>query len=75
MTNLLPCPFCGGEALLCKSLHSVGGISHKAILVECNLCGCKTDEYVTDGCYGIRGAFQDAIIAWNRRADDDREKT
>ena len=56
MTELKPCPFCGGEAKI-----SDMGYPH---WVFCEKCGARIHGYTTDE--------RDSIEAWNRRADDDR---
>jgi Lar family restriction alleviation protein len=55
MSELKPCPFCGGEAHL--HIHDRYG-------VECDVCGMGL------GC--IMPTKEQAIEAWNRRADNDR---
>ena len=63
--ELLPCPFCGGEAKTWNTPH-VGGLHDCVVLdafgvaVECSKCGITT-----------RGYFQEseAIEAWNTRAE------
>ena len=41
MSELKPCPFCGGEAM-----HSVCS-DKKFHLIECNSCGVETDHHAT----------------------------
>lgn len=54
MTELKPCPFCGGEARLC---HPKGyGITLGS--VKCNSCGGSTESFTDD---------DSAIEAWNTR--------
>ena len=76
MTDLLPCPFCGGEATLEEVPEkSMGGIRWT---VGCN----ETDEDEEGGafavlCYGYQSLTtfatqHEAIAAWNRRASDAR---
>lgn len=60
MTELLPCPFCGGEA----KLYSVGtGSPHYG----------HYHQVVCQGCLTASGAYwsgeQSAIDAWNTRAE------
>ena len=55
MTNLLPCPFCGGNASIPESYP----YHH---LVFCTSCGCKTDICDTEA---------EAIAAWNCRIEPD----
>ena len=63
--NLLPCPFCGGEAIVVKT-ESCGRY------IGCWDCGGRTEEFETD----YAGSAHDkAIAAWNRRADHIRDTT
>jgi hypothetical protein len=41
MSDLLPCPFCGGGAELCEAIHP------DTWLVRCTVCQCKTVNYYT----------------------------
>lgn len=56
MSELLPCPFCGGEAeiLTAESMH--GGNLYG---VMCDCCAGRADVYDTEA---------EAIAAWNTRA-------
>lgn len=55
MTELKPCPFCGGKAKILKM--TFGGVSYQVI---CGSCSANLDQ---------RFAYEDeAIEAWNRRA-------
>jgi Lar family restriction alleviation protein len=57
--KLLPCPFCGGEAIVVKT-ESCGRY------IGCWDCGGRTEEFETD----YAGSAHDkAIAAWNRRAE------
>jgi Lar family restriction alleviation protein len=59
--KLLPCPFCGGEAIVVKT-ESCGRY------IGCWDCGGRTEEFETD----YAGSAHDkAIAAWNRRAGND----
>lgn len=57
MSDLKPCPFCGGEAetLTAESMH--GGYLFG---IMCNDCRSRGDVYDTEA---------EAIAAWNSRAD------
>lgn len=57
MNDLLPCPFCGGEAeiLTAESMH--GGYLFG---IMCNDCRSRGDVYDTEA---------EAIAAWNSRAE------
>ena len=67
MTELKPCPFCGGRAH--NSLHMTdawrrkdGWHDTKALFyIMCDDCGCRV-EYCE--------RMEDAEAAWNRRAND-----
>lgn len=56
MSELKPCPFCGGEAELYTSNVSA--------LVECNYCGA-----CIGACVG-HNAKANAIKAWNKRHNE-----
>lgn len=73
MTELKPCPFCGGEAVLCKDFRPDGNCHYDVAFVKCQSCGCATAAFITDGYYGVKTSVQDAINAWNRRPRDDEE--
>ena len=63
MDKLLPCPFCGGEAIVVKTERC-------GRYVGCWDCGGRTEEFETD----YAGSAHDkAIAAWNRRAQPDNE--
>lgn len=67
-TELKPCPFCGGHAILCKE-HEVDIYADiETALVKCDCCGANTGAYFTNGVYGTTTTVQDAINAWNRRS-------
>ena len=62
MSNtLLPCPFCGGEAIL-ESNKLRYGTTYSAY---CQKCGAEIAEF----------SEHEAIAAWNRRADHIRDTT
>lgn len=59
MSNtLLPCPFCGGEATI-----SDGGYSGEKFLARCRELSCPAASGF------IRKTHDEAIAAWNRRAE------
>ena len=51
--ELVPCPFCGGDA---ERMHNVFGSTY---YVECNRCRATTK---------VCTRMTDAVKAWNRRA-------
>lgn len=57
-SNLKPCPFCGGQAVL----EELGWPHH----VYCTECGAKVTS-----CKFEKDGELEAIEKWNRRADDD----
>ena len=61
--ELKPCPFCGGEAVICET----NGL-HGAYVF------CKTCYSSTDGYQGINTRRKKAIEAWNRRVIDGQSK-
>lgn len=58
MTNLLPCPFCGGEARLLGG-GIFGGVA-KGFSIECRDCRAMIGGFGSDN-------KQQAIEAWNKR--------
>ena len=65
MTELKPCPFCGGEAEL--KINSFHG-SYKTVYVICKSCKTRTNNYGASIDYC---AIDRAIELWNRRASND----
>ena len=62
MSELKPCPFCGGEAIL--KHHATRELFRKQLqysYVQCCTCNIRTEIVHTDA---------EAIIKWNRRAED-----
>lgn len=64
MTDLKPCPFCGGKAYL---------FVNEGVRVICPKCGattkCLVDAMTSEGVAG--NAIQSVIEAWNRRVEKD----
>lgn len=60
--KLLPCPFCGKEALLKTHWKMEPGSNkaspHKEHYVSCSRCFCRTPDYFTENY---------AVEAWNKR--------
>lgn len=81
ITNLKPCPFCGGEVELLEYTDRVYGFWDYKI--KCKKCRAYMDSpstaYITPIENGIRQtrndetkakAKRELIVIWNRRADD-----
>jgi len=73
--DLLPCPFCGGEAFLLKGhVIVIPGISYMLWGVGCNngteLCYCLPDKNLL-----MWGTQEEAISAWNKRSIIGNEKS
>jgi len=64
-SNLLPCPFCGGEAI--ESYNRVDKFSY----VSCKTCGVKTGDYTWKEDIPHDSAHSKSVNAWNRRVQDD----
>ena len=73
MSELKPCPFCGGEAAYENRLHinpimdesgaSIGiEVEDYEEWVQCKKCGVKTLEYFN---------AREAVEVWNRRVEDE----
>ena len=68
-TELKPCPFCGGKAVIRNNAFRV--LVHARVDIWCKRCGVRTMEY--------KGIDWDdthrlAIEAWNRRAEDESRR-
>ena len=74
MSELKPCPFCGGEASMSQGVsielekYNKGQYEY----ASCVKCGAKTTKFFTYA-YG-NSARAMAILAWNRRVDDDNTR-
>ena len=75
MTELKPCPFCGGKAFAwyctpdgkykaASGLQKLHGMNTTHHLIECTHCGIRTKIFATK-----KGAFN----SWNRRAEDGKQ--
>lgn len=74
MSELKPCPFCGGEA----AVKPQDVYMSKAVFVHCKTCKARVMERYEgkhirqDGTYyslSLEDAERKAIEAWNRRAE------
>lgn len=66
MTELKPCPFCGGEA---KIQHEYSRESGDWYAVDCLNKKCPMEIVIVTT--GWRPTEAEAVEAWNRRANDD----
>lgn len=62
-TELLPCPFCGGKAFVSAKLPYFG--EELTLAVVCEECNAASKHKRTK---------EEAIDAWNRRANDENPK-
>ena len=65
MAELKPCPFCGGEAYIDR--EDCYGVQDDYYMVHCEKCSLQ---------FGFCSMFEseeEAIEAWNRRADNEAE--
>lgn len=68
MTNLLPCPFCGGEA---ATYRGVDEDQERCGFVCCKRCTASTYGYTLhwhDPSSDMDKSIAEAITAWNTRA-------
>lgn len=71
MSELLPCPFCGGEAKLISADHPSYTQHSDGWYVICD-CGASLGYHGNDGNWETYGDFPHelcAITAWNTRAE------
>ena len=73
-TELKPCPFCGGEAVLESTTECMGhGEYIKKHYVMCAKCGTKgKSEY--EYSKSSEKCITDCKEAWNRRADNEQRE-
>ena len=66
MTKNKPCPCCGGNDNIAVYMHygESAGLKYGGYYPECVVCGCRLDYYKSK---------EEALKAWNERADDDKE--
>ena len=67
MSELKPCPFCGGKA---RMKHGYPGKQRKGMrqaVVQCEMCGCRTVTYQQLAYQAWRDVDMHAAEVWNRR--------
>ena len=64
MEKLKPCPFCGGEAVVVRAKSTSYFKREVPYKVKCGHCPCAL-------AYTFFKSKEQAIAAWNRRANDD----
>lgn len=67
MKDLLPCPFCGGEARLVTGTRRDGEYVENCAFVRCERCGAKTYEF--HECMTAEEVQGYATDVWNGRAE------
>lgn len=51
--ELLPCPFCGGEAEIVHSMENDPPCHYDSVRVRCKNCHASTEKRISDGYYGM----------------------
>lgn len=72
MAELKPCPFCGGEATLCKKKECFGhGEYHNNYFVKCDSCGAKGKKEIE---YYLSSTDCQVLATkhWNTRTQKER---
>ncbi len=83
MSNLKPCPFCGGEAVfrVTSTVTRGGGIVGYTFVVGCNRCGISLPKtYTIEFSINEKGELipnrddrETALELWNRRAENENK--
>ena len=72
MSELKPCPFCGGEYVTIHGAYARGNIECRA-WVRCEHCGARMgDGYPSPHLFDISDSTKYAVRNWNRRANDEQ---
>ena len=69
MTELKPCPFCGGKAKYIERGNEDIGL--KETVIHCTVCNTRQAHKWLRYQYDFELVRTKTIEAWNRRADDD----
>lgn len=69
MTELKPCPFCGGEAMMQYGYPRQQGGKWKKVFVKCKVCKAKTQTIDQLPFQAWEECKKRAKDAWNRRAE------
>lgn len=71
MSELKPCPFCGGEAYA-RFVKDKGTFGYTS--VECKKCGAVPYVHMAYNNLSKEEAVMGVVEAWNRRANDEAGK-
>lgn len=69
MSELKPCPFCGGEARIQYGYPNQQKQGRRMVFVKCRECKAKTETVYQLPFVAWNDCKRWAIAAWNRRAD------
>lgn len=72
MSELKPCPFCGGEAESGRTVIKTNGTWCDAAFVRCTVCDARTNRVLYDAKkHPNCEEYEEAEEYWNRRVGDD----
>lgn len=69
-SQLKPCPFCGGKAVIINETEYAGGCHYETVCVKCVDCGASTCRKVSDGYYELYCSDEEIAEMWNRRVGE-----